>query len=157
MKRELSPNEKRVRAIALVLLPATLLLLRAVPPSATARWLPFPTSCGAFTGLPCIFCGTTRALHFLLNGNWRSALYFNWLSFPLVAGAAMLFLTLLLELLLDRNLLSRLPKFRLTRLSFAGTLTALLLLWVLQVYLAVSRHKTELLNPKGPLYSLVVR
>ncbi|MGH7939043.1 MAG: DUF2752 domain-containing protein [Bryobacteraceae bacterium] len=107
--------------------------------------------------MPCIFCGTTRALHFLLNGNWRSALYFNWLSFPLIAGAFILFVTLFLELSLNRNLVGRLPKFRLTRLSFTGTVTALLLLWVLQVYLAVSQNKMELLNPKGPLYSLVVR
>jgi hypothetical protein len=157
MKRNLSPNEKRFRAIGLVILPGALLLLRAVPPGAAARWLPFPTSCGAFTGLPCIFCGTTRALHFLLNGNWRNALYFNWLSFPLIAGAVLLFVALLLELLLDRNFLGHLPKLRFTGFSFAGTLTALLLLWFLQVYLAVSQHKTELLNPKGPLYSLVVR
>ena len=69
----------------------------------------------------------------------------------------MLYVTVSLELSFDRNLLCHLPKFRLTRFSFAGTLTTLLLLWFLQVYLAVSQHKAELLNPKGPLYSLVVR
>ena len=36
-------------------------------------------------------------------------------------------------------------------------LAALLALWSLQVYLAVSQHKTELLNPNGPLYALFVR
>jgi hypothetical protein len=29
------------------------------------------------------------------------------------------------------------------------------LLWAFQVYLAVSQRKVELLNPHGPLYSLV--
>jgi hypothetical protein len=32
-----------------------------------------------------------------------------------------------------------------------------LLLWTLQVYLAVSQHKHELLNSRGPLYALFVR
>jgi hypothetical protein len=156
MKSRLSPNQKRWRGSALVVLPAALLFLRLVQPE-SSRWFPFPTSCGAVTGLPCIFCGTTRAVHFLLNGDWRTALYFNWIAFPLLAAAIALFATLLIELLLDRNLLRRLPKVRLTRKSFAATAAGLLLLWVLQVYLAVSQHKTELLNPRGPLYSLVVR
>jgi hypothetical protein len=34
---------------------------------------------------------------------------------------------------------------------------SLFLLWMLQVYLAVSQHKHELLNRRGPLYALFVR
>jgi len=34
---------------------------------------------------------------------------------------------------------------------------SLLLLWTLQIYLAVSQHKYELLNARGPLYVLFVR
>jgi hypothetical protein len=33
----------------------------------------------------------------------------------------------------------------------------LILLWAFQVYLAVSQHKSELLNPNGPLYWFVVK
>lgn len=157
MKEKLSPNEKRTRALALVGLPCALFFLRAISPESASRWFPFPTSCGAITGLPCIFCGTTRAVHFLLQGNFGRALYFNWLAFPIVAGAVLLFFALCAELLLDRNLLRRLPKFHFNRTSAATLAIGLLLLWSLQVYLAVSQHKSELLNPRGPLYSLVVR
>src|SRR2546423_12028625 len=61
---------------------AALLLLRWIDPVVAGGWLPFHPSCGAITGLPCIFCGMTRALHLLLNGNFIGAIYFNWLAFP---------------------------------------------------------------------------
>ncbi len=157
MKRALSPNERAWRALALAALPGALLILKLVRPEAAPRWLPFAPSCGAFTGLPCIFCGTTRAVHFLLNGEFGRALYFNWLAFPLVAGAAALFVMLLVELVRNRRLIEPWPEIRLTRWSLGGCALGLLLLWTLQVGLAVSQHKTELLNPRGPLYSLVVR
>lgn len=153
----LAPNERNGRLLALTILPAALLLLRSVRLDGLPAWLPFPTSCGAITGLPCIFCGTTRAVHFLLNGDFQRALYFNWLAFPLVAFMSMLMVTLLAELLLGCNFLVRLPKIRSTRTSLGGFFAGLLLLWCLQVYLAVSQHKHELLNPNGPLYSLVAR
>src|SRR6059058_6626673 len=62
-----------------------LLILRWIDPVVAGRWLPFHTSCGAITGLPCIFCGMTRALHLLLNGDFAGAIYFNWLAFPFMA------------------------------------------------------------------------
>jgi uncharacterized protein DUF2752 len=149
--------EKRWRASYLALLPAALLALAFLQPNPLPGWFPFPTSCGAITGLPCIFCGTTRALHHLLHGEFSRALYYNWLAYPLLAGALFLAATNALELLLDRNLLACLPRPRLTRVSLGGLAAGLVLLWSFQVYLAVSQHKTELLNPRGPLYSLVVR
>ncbi len=87
----------------------------------------------------------------------RRALYYNWLAYPLVAGALILALTCAFELLLSRNLLARLPPLRLTRGRCCTLVAGFVLLWCLQVYLAVSQHKSELLNPSGPLYSLVVR
>src|SRR5712691_11838499 len=99
----LAPREKRWRALHLALLPAVLFLLALVRPGSLPRWFPFPTSCGAITGLPCIFCGTTRAIHHLLRGEFSSALYYNWLAYPLLAGALLLAATNALELLLDRN------------------------------------------------------
>ncbi len=153
----LTPGAKQWRAINLALLPAALLALAWVQPGKVPGWFPFATSCGAITGLPCIFCGTTRALHCLLRGEFGRALYFNWLAYPLLAGAIVLLLVNTIELALGRSLLARLPRPRLTRARGGALAAAFVLLWCLQVYLAVSQHKSELLNPRGPLYSLVVR
>ncbi len=151
----LLPSARRWRALYLFALPAALLAL--VPPGAVPSWFPFATSCGAVTGLPCIFCGTTRALQHLLHGDFSSALYYNWLSYPLLAAACAFYLCSALELCFRRNLLAALPRPRLGGRSLGALAAGFLLLWCFQVYLAVSQHKTELLNPRGPLYSLVVR
>src|SRR6476620_7804151 len=151
----LGRHGKHWRALHLVLLPAALLLLALVPPRSLPHWFPFPASCGAITGLPCIFCGTTRAVYHLLHGAFGSALYYNWLAYPLVAGSLVLALTNALELLCSLNLLVRIPRPRLTRARWCALAAGFVLLWCLQVYLAISQHKTELLNPSGPLYSLV--
>ncbi len=153
----LAPIERKWRLAYLALLPAALAALALVEPSSLPQWFPIATSCGAITGLPCIFCGTTRGLHHLLHGEFGRALYYNWLTYPFLVGALTLFLVNALELSLGRNLLLRIPRVRLTRASLGGLFAGLILIWCLQVYLAVSQHKAELLNPHGPLYSLVVR
>jgi hypothetical protein len=153
----LASFEKRWRTFYLALLPAALFALAFLRPGSLPRWFTFPTSCGAVTGLPCIFCGTTRAIYHLLHGDFARALYYNWLAYPLLAGALLLASTNALELLLDRNFLACLPRPRLTRVSLGALAAGFVLLWCFQVYLAVSQHKRELLNPRGPLYSLVVR
>ena len=154
---QLAPAGKKWRLAWLALLPAALGAMAFVGTGSPPNWFPFATSCGAITGLPCIFCGLTRGLQHLLHGEFARALYYNWLAFPLLAGALALSLVSAIELLLGRNLLSRLPRIRLTRASMSGLFAGFVLLWCLQVYLAVSQHKAELLNPHGPLYSLVVR
>jgi hypothetical protein len=152
----LSRLQKRLRLAVLGLLSTALVTVIFVRPESVPHWLPLQTSCGAITGLPCIFCGTTRAVHHLLHGEFGRALYYNWLSFPLVAAAFTLMLLLACELLSGCNLLARVPRPHLTRRSLVAVSAGVVLLWGLQVYLAVSQHKTELLNPDGPLYSLVI-
>jgi hypothetical protein len=151
----LAPLARRWRALYLLLLPAGLLALFWVRPGSLPTWFPFATSCGAITGLPCIFCGMTRAIHCLLHGNLGRALYYNWLAYPILTAAAVLYLICAYELLFARNLLAQLPRPHLTRGTAGALAASLLLLWGVQVYLAFSQHKTELLNPRGPLYSLV--
>ena len=152
----LSSREKQARGSLLIALFLALVLLYFVRPESGSHWLPFASSCGAVTGLPCIFCGTTRAIHHLLHGDVARALYYNWLSFPLVTGALCLIATMGGELLFARNLLARLPRLPLNRRNLGVLAAALVSLWIVQVYLAVSQRKTELLNPRGLLYSLVV-
>jgi len=116
-------------------------------------WLPL--SCGAVTGVPCIFCGTTRALHCLLSGDLSRALYFNWIAFPVATLAVITFALGLYELVSGRRMV-RFTVVRVTPRIIAVSLVTLLLVWTLQVWLAVSQHKRELLNPRGPLYALLV-
>src|SRR6266404_6851890 len=99
--RENTPlsSQRRVRRlIAVAVLAATLLLLRAIDPVAAGAWLPFHPSCGAVSGLPCIFCGMTRALHLLLNGDFIGAIYFNWLAFPFLGAIIFLFALFAIEI-----------------------------------------------------------
>jgi hypothetical protein len=154
--RSLSRQQLWLRAAPLVAFGVAAIGLRALNPENVPSLL-FQTSCGAATGLPCLFCGTTRALHHLLNGDFSQALYFNWLAFPasgLALGLAALFGT---ELALRRRLSVVWPSFQFTPRVAAIGGVALVLLWVLQVSLAVSQRKTELLNAAGPLYSLFLK
>lgn len=155
--QRLTPAEIRTRASTILGLTIVLLALGLIAPGSLPAWFPLATSCGAITGLPCIFCGATRAVHQLLNGDFRSALYYNWLAFPLVAAALSLIFLHIAELFAGRRLIAHWSKVRLSLAKLCAVFTALVLLWCLQVYLAVSQHKHELLNPHGPLYSLVVR
>ena len=135
---------------------AALLLLRFIDPVVAGSWLPFHPSCGAITGLPCIFCGMTRAVHLLLRGDFTGTIYFNWLAFPFL-GAIISLLALFAIEIAKRRVIWRLTMIlRVTRLRLTVGGLSLLLLWTLQTYLAVSQHKHELLNPHGPLYPVFV-
>jgi hypothetical protein len=134
-----------------------LALLRLLEPNRLSAWIPFPTSCGAITGLPCLFCGMTRAIHELLNGNFTAALYYNWLAFPILAGALGLAGIFAAELILKREILVIGSRLQLTPKGLAVAAAVLVLLWSFQVHLAISQHKKELLNPSGPLYTLFVK
>src|SRR5947208_15349025 len=75
---------------------AALLLLRCIDPVVAGSWLRFNPSCVAITGLPCIFCAMTRALHLLLNGDFIGAIYFKWIGFTFLV--AMIFFLVLLAI-----------------------------------------------------------
>src|SRR6184192_3309697 len=135
---------------------AALLLLRCIDPVLAGSWLPFHPSCGAITGLPCIFCGMTRALHLLLNGNFVGAIYFNWLAFPFLAAVIFLIALFAIEIARRRVIWRSSVVFSMTQRRLTAFGLGVLLLWTLQAYLAVSQHKHELLNSRGPLYALFV-
>lgn len=157
MTDQFSLAQKLGRLIVIAGIISAFLLLRVIDPAALGAWLPFHTSCGAITGLPCIFCGLTRATHYLLNGDVNRALYFNWLVFPVALIAIALVALFTIEFSLGRKLIRQSFTFHLTGRRLTTIMTTLLALWAFQAYLAVSQHKTELLNPRGPLYVLFVR
>ena len=151
------PHQRACRFFVMLGLTGALLLLRAIDPVAAAKWLPFHTSCGAVTGLPCLFCGMTRALHMLLTGQFSRAVYFNWLAFPFVVATVLLIALFAIEILCQRQFLhlrsiAPFSSRRLTLCTFA-----VVALWALHAFLAVSQHKTELLNVRGPLYRYLVK
>lgn len=152
---QLSRAQLLLRAGGLAATILSALALRSVDP-VSLSWLPLRTSCGAVTGMPCIFCGTTRALHHLLLGEFTQALYFNWLAFVVAATGLAMAAIIGAELFLRRRWLL-VPTVRLTP-RLAGIVAAALVgLWTLQATLAVSQHKRELLNPEGLLYALFVK
>jgi len=136
---------------------AALLLLRCIDPVVAGSWLPFHPSCGAITGLPCIFCGMTRALHLLLNGDFIGAIYFNWLAFPFLGAIIFLLALFAIEIAKRRVIWKLNVVLSMTRRRLMVFGLGLLLLWTLQAYLAISQHRHELLNSQGPLYALFVR
>ena len=147
----------RIRLTFVLGATVTLFVLRIVDPMVAGSWVPLHTSCGAITGLPCIFCGMTRALHLLLNGDFRGALYFNWLAFPFVGAIVFLVAVFVVEIANCRIILTWNASAPLTARKLTIIGLSLLMLWTVQAYLAVSQHKHELLNPRGPLYALFVR
>jgi Protein of unknown function (DUF2752) len=146
-----------IRLAFIIGAPAVLLILRSVDPVRIRTWLPFPISCGAVTGLPCIFCGMTRALHVLLNGDVGGAIYFNWLVFPFLGSVVFVVFVCIIEVTKRRTILNwdAVAPITVCKLTIIGS--GLFFLWTLQVYLALSQHKHELLNPSGPLYALFVQ
>lgn len=153
-RRYLSRTETRFRACGIAAIACAAVMLRLFDPATMKPWLSL--SCGAATGVPCIFCGTTRALHCLLNREVSRALYFNWIAFP-VAALALLFAVVAAWELQSRKRVVRLTPVRVTPRGIVIMLLTLTLTWILQVALAVSQHKSELLNPRGPFYALFVR
>src|SRR5947209_17160850 len=95
---------------------AALLLLRCIDPVLAGSLLPFHPSCGAITGLPCIFCGMTRALYLLLNGDFIGAIYFNWLAFPFLGAIIFLLALFAMEIAKGRVIWRLSMILRVTRL-----------------------------------------
>ena len=58
-------------------------------PSASSGFVPCPFK--AITGLDCPFCGSTRALHSLLNGDIGAALSHNVVTISAIAALAIFF------------------------------------------------------------------
>ncbi|HEY2102839.1 MAG TPA: DUF2752 domain-containing protein [Chthoniobacterales bacterium] len=153
----LSSRQIGHRVSAIAFLGATIFMLRFIDPVAATGWLPVHLSCNAVTGLPCIFCGLTRALHLLMNGSLARALYFNWLAFPILAAIGFLIALFLVEIAMRQSILKLRLVTPITAKQVALVTGALIALWIMQAYLAVSQDKEELLNPRGPLYALFVK
>jgi len=130
------------------------LLLVAVALSARIPHPPALTMpCGfhALTGLPCLFCGGTRAVRAVLSGQWELALYLNPIAYPAVLAALLLASLFFCEAVLGIALWNSGPwAQRLCRLA-PLLIVAGLAWWAWHVVSALKTPKPELVNFKNPV------
>lgn len=141
----LSSSQKQARLVGILLILGFLTYAFFLNPDWRSPSWAFPDLLNV-VGIPCLFCGGTRATHFILHGEFQRALYFNWIAFPALAAAVSLVLVMSLEIGRCRALL---PSVRLRKSQWMtlGVLAALM--WGHHVYDALYSPKPELLNREG--------
>jgi len=108
------------------------------------------------TGLPCPFCGGTRATQSLLHGDWHQAIYLNPLSI-LVIGLGIVFVLLwTVEAIRGRELFRR-PGNTSTVRTFQVLAIATVAWWGWHIYDAVRTPKPELVDFTNPVAETVRR
>lgn len=137
----LDAKTRRSRAVALGFVAATVGLLVVFDPGALAMnrmTCPFLS----LIGLPCAFCGLTRALHHLLRGDWSYAWYLNPLSIPIALVSLGLFARTAIEVVTGR----RSHPLPCPRRAWLVALVALFFVhWAMHIRGAVTTPKPELL------------
>jgi len=130
-------------------------------------WLifwPFPTpasklsfcSFHSLTGLPCAFCGGTRAVKAMVHWDWASAMYFNPLAIGVVLVGGVLGAFLLLEAALGRRLAGPLrPRLR-WAILLVGLLAILPWNWW-HAAVALKTPKPELVDFSHPVVKFLLK
>ncbi|MEM6821214.1 MAG: DUF2752 domain-containing protein [Verrucomicrobiota bacterium] len=103
-------------------------------------------------GIPCPFCGMTRSSHWILNGEWRTAAYYNLMTFPAIIAGTTVSMMWIWEAARGRAHagFQKLPGI-LTR-YWPWVLALLIGFWVIHLTMALAFPKPELLNPSAPLF-----
>lgn len=110
-----------------------------------------PCAFHAVSGLPCLFCGGTRAVCAILDGNPRAALRLNILAFPALALLAISLLALVVEAVSGRPLAPwEVVLRRLNRFAPILILPALVW-WMFHIYSALRTPKPELVDFRNPI------
>ncbi len=146
----LSSSQKQTRLFGILLILSFLTYAFFLNPDWRSPAWAFPDFLNV-VGIPCLFCGGTRATHFILHGDFQRALYFNWIAFPALAVAVLLLIVMSLEVTRRRALL---PAVRLGMSQWVVLSTAAAFLWGHHVYDALYSPKPELLNQQGLLFRL---
>jgi hypothetical protein len=108
------------------------------------------------TGLPCPFCGGTRATRSLLNGDWHQAIYLNPLSIVVLGFGIVFTLLWTVEAIRGRELFHRPRKTSIAR-TFQVLGVAILAWWAFHIYDAVRTPKPELVDFGNPVAETVRR
>jgi hypothetical protein len=108
------------------------------------------------TGLPCGFCGGTRAVRSLVAGDWDRAVYLNPLAVAAVLVGGPVFLLLIVEAVRGRRFL---PPFnnnaRVIMLAMAAVIILPWSYWHART--ALKTPKTELVNFEHPVVKFFLR
>ncbi|HEY5704987.1 MAG TPA: DUF2752 domain-containing protein [Terrimicrobiaceae bacterium] len=148
----LRPDQRKSRVVASVTIIA-LLVGAALVPLAPPAGFPSLPSCvfkGA-TGLPCPFCGGTRATQALVRGDLSRALYLNVAALPAVivlVGAALM---LGWEALRGRRFRDWNAVVRRLRLLLPIMATVLCIYWLVHLMGALRGAKPELVDLQNPI------
>ncbi len=111
----------------------------------------FPCAFHSISGLPCLFCGGTRAVCAILAGDPRAAVYLNVLAFPVLALVVGVICVFLIEAATGR-LIGPWEKIfhKLNRLA-PLLLVPALAWWAFHVYSALKTPKPELVDLRNPI------
>ncbi len=144
-------RERWLRLGAALALLAGLAVLAVIEPRGQP---PFPTlPCGfrGTTGLPCAFCGGTRAAHALLNGDLSRTLDLNALAIPAVLLVVIATAILLFEAARGRRLTAW-PVFGRRVARFLPVFLLLMVgWWIPHIVVALKKPNTELVDLKNPV------
>jgi hypothetical protein len=119
-----------------------------------SQGVPLPAPPCAFkriTGLPCVFCGGTRAACAALGGDVPRALYLNPLSLPMLVGVFAIVAVSLLEILQGRPLADWARLFGLLRNVLPLVILLLLVWWVPHLVSVLKTPKPELIDLGNPV------
>ncbi len=144
---------RAVMAAVIIAMLAGLALLPLVPPLVPPFALPGLPTCAfkSATGLPCPFCGGTRAAQALLRGELSRALYLNVAALPALVVFVAVALVLGWEALFGRSLGDWDALFGRLR-SFVPVMVVLLCIyWLVHVVDALRGPKPELVDLRNPI------
>lgn len=102
------------------------------------------------TGLPCPFCGGTRATRSLLHGDWHQAIYLNPLAIVVLVLGIVFVLLWTMEAIRGRELFRRPGKAPAVR-TFQALAVATVAWWGWHIYDAVRTPKPELVDFGNPV------
>jgi len=147
----LSREERQTRALLAAGIGAAYLFASVLPllprlPAASWSYCVFHK----LTGLPCPFCGGTRATRSLLHGDWHQAIYLNPLSILVLAAGAAFALLWMIEAFRGYEVFHRPGKTSTVRV-FQVLGLAVVGWWGWHIYDAVRTPKPELVNFGNPI------
>jgi hypothetical protein len=111
----------------------------------------FPCAFRAITGLPCLFCGGTRATRAILHGNFQTALSLNAVAFPALLFLVLAIVVLLAEALRGHRLALWESAFRHLNKLAPLVIALALAWWIFHLVSALKTPKPELVDFNNPI------